>query len=101
MSKGLGQMERAILDAIASYDDVGGEAAAHVTRDMVAAAVFYDTLDGPGQRPARSQASSMNRGFRSLKRKGLIQEFAWPNTLFLTEAGRRAVDAMTDLDRPG
>ncbi len=92
MSKGLGRMERAILVEIHGYEDINGEMDQHITRAMIADAVFADRKWAALDRPTRAQFSSFNRGFRSLIHKGLVEEIDWPNAVWTTEEGRRVAE---------
>ena len=91
MSRGLGRIERAILWEISSFEAVGG-VIQHITRAMVADAVFADREWSSLERPTRAQLNSMNRGFRSLIRRGLVEEIDWPNAVRTTVLGQEALD---------
>ena len=88
MSTGLGRIERAILSEIRGHEGIVGERHQRVTRAMVAAAIFNT---GPFDRPTRAQLGSISRGFRSLIRKGLVEEIDWPNAVWTTEEGRKVL----------
>jgi hypothetical protein len=88
MSRGLGLMERAVLDAIARWGAISDELGEHVTRVMVAEDIAV-VHGWPTKQPTRAQLVSVNRAIRSLKRKGLVEETGWSHTLLLTDAGLR------------